>query len=80
MLMTIRFRARVTTNFGLVKNKVLAYRTLFKGRGIHHSNMCLEITHDMYIHGYCMLLFDLTPDQAASEGDVSSPTNGHIRL
>jgi len=27
-----------------------------------------------------MLLFDLTPDLAASEGHTSDPTNGHIRL
>jgi hypothetical protein len=38
-----------------------------------------KITH-MYIHGYFMLLFDLTPDQADSEGHVSPPTNGYIRL
>jgi hypothetical protein len=27
-----------------------------------------------------MLLFDLKPDRAASEGHVSPPDNGHIRL
>ena len=31
----------------------------------------LQITHDMYINGYFMLLFDLTPDLAASEGHTS---------
>jgi hypothetical protein len=27
-----------------------------------------------------MLVFDLTPDLAASEGHASDPVNGHIRL
>jgi hypothetical protein len=27
-----------------------------------------------------MLVFDLTPDLAASEGHTSNPVNGHIRL
>jgi hypothetical protein len=34
----------------------------------------------MFINGYFMLIFDLTPDQAASEGYVSPASNGHIRL
>jgi hypothetical protein len=34
----------------------------------------------MYINGYFMFLFDLTPDEAASEEHVSPPNNGHIRL
>ena len=43
------------------KTSVMGYRTLFEGSGIHHSNSGLQITH-MYINGYFMLLFDLTPD------------------
>jgi len=27
-----------------------------------------------------MLVFDLTPDLAASEGHISDPTNGNIRI
>jgi hypothetical protein len=50
---------------------VMGYRTLFEGSGIYHSNSGLQITHDMYIAGYLMLLFDLTPDRAASESHVS---------
>ena len=46
------------------KTSVMGYRTLFEGSGIHHSNAGLQITHDMYIAGYFMLLFDLTPDWA----------------
>jgi hypothetical protein len=49
------------------KTTVMGYKTLFEGCGIHHSNSGLQITHDMYISGYFMLLFDLTPDMAASE-------------
>jgi len=54
---------------------VMGYRTLFEGAGIHHSNSGLNITPYMYRHGYFMLLFDLTPDRAASEGHASqNPT------
>jgi hypothetical protein len=28
----------------------MAYKTLFEGIGIHHSNAGLQITHDMYIN------------------------------
>ena len=49
------------------KTSVMGYRTLFEGSDIHHSNSRLQITHDMYINGYFMLLFDLTPDRGASE-------------
>ena len=38
------------------------------------------MTHDMYINGYFMLLFDLTPDRGASEGHTSHPENGSIRI
>ena len=62
------------------KTSVMGYRTLFEGSGIHHSNSGLQITHDMYISGYFMLLFYLTPDRAASEGHTSHPDNGNIRV
>ena len=45
------------------RTSVMGYRTLFEGSGIHHSNTGLQITHDMYINGYFLLLFDLTPDR-----------------
>ena len=38
---------------------VMGYRTLFEGSVIHHSNTGLMITHDRYINGFFMLLFDL---------------------
>ena len=34
----------------------------------------------MYINGYFMLVFDLTPDHAASEGHTSHPESGNIRI
>jgi len=62
------------------KTLVIGYRTLFEGSGIHHSNSGLQITHDMYINSYFMLLFDLTRDRAASQGHTSHPDNGNIRV
>jgi hypothetical protein len=67
-------------DMGHEKTSAMAYRTLFVGSGIHHSNSALQITHDSYIEGFFMLLFDLTPDLAASEGHASHPDNGHIRV
>ena len=57
----------------------MAYRTLFEGSGIHHSNSELQITPEMYIKGYFILLFDLTPDRAAS-GHTSHPDTGNVRI
>ena len=62
------------------KTAVMGYRTLFEGSGIHHSNSGLQITPDKYINGFFMLVFDLTPDFAASEGHTSNPATGNIRL
>jgi hypothetical protein len=41
---------------GPEKTSVMAYNTLFEGSGLHHSNSGLQITRDMYINGYFMLL------------------------
>jgi hypothetical protein len=57
----------LTMDMGHGKTSVMAYRTLFVGSGIHYSNVGLQLTHDDYIKGFFMLLFDLTPDLAASE-------------
>ena len=62
------------------KKTVMAYRTLFEGSGIHNSNSGLQITPDMYINGYFMLLYDLTPNRAASEGHTSHQDNGNVRI
>ena len=61
------------------KTSVKGYATLFEGTGIHHSNSGLQITHDMYINGFFVIVYDLTPDLAASEGHVT-PTSGDIRI
>ena len=58
----------------------MAYRTLFEGSGIRHSNSGLQVTHPSFMNGYFMLLFDLTPDQGASEGHTSHPDSGNIRV
>jgi len=55
------------------KTSVMGYRTLSEAFGIHHSNSGLQITHDMYINGFFMLLFDLTPYRSASEGHSPTP-------
>ena len=55
------------------KTSFMGYRTLFEASGIHQSNWGLQITHDMYIKGYFILLFDLTPDRDASERQTSHP-------
>jgi len=66
-------------NMGHEKTSVMGYRTLFEASGIHHSNSGLQI-YDIYINGYFMLLFDLTPDRSASEGHTSYPDSGNIRV
>jgi hypothetical protein len=65
---------------GREKTTVMGYRTLFEASGIRHSRMGLQITHDIYIAGYIMLLFDLTPDHVAAEGHTSHPDSGHIKI
>jgi len=62
------------------KTSVMWYRTLFDGSGIHHSKSGLQITPDMFINGYFMLLFVLTHDRAASGGHTSHPDNGNNRV
>jgi len=52
------------------KTSVKGYATLFEGTGIHHSNSGLQITHNMYINGFFVIVYDLTPDLAASEGHM----------
>jgi len=55
------------------KTPVMGYRTLFVASGLHHSNTGLQITHDVYINGCFLFLFDLIPDRGASEGHTSTP-------
>jgi hypothetical protein len=62
------------------KSYVMGYRTLLEGSSIHHSNTGLQITHDIYINGLFMLLFDLIPDRGSSKAHTSLPKNGNIRI
>ena len=62
------------------KTSVMLYRTIFEGSGIHHSNTGLQITHDMYINGFFMLPFVLSPDHGASEAHTSLTGNGNIGI
>jgi len=83
---TLYYNGRPIPNEGLAldmsheKTSVLAYNNIFEGSGIRHSNAGLQVTHRMFIAGYFMLLFYLTPDRAASEGHISLPDQGNIRL
>jgi hypothetical protein len=70
----------LTSDMSHEKTSVIAYKTLFEGSGIHHSNSGLQVTHDMFINGYFMLLFDLTPYLAASEGHASPSESSTIRI
>jgi len=70
----------LTLDMSHEKTAVMGYRTLFEGSGIHHSNTGLQITPAKYINGYFMLVFDLKPDLAASEGHISDPAHGDIRI
>ena len=56
------------------------YTTLFEESGIHHSNTGLQITNDIVITGFFMLVFDLTPDHGASEVHTSLPEDGNVRI
>jgi len=65
------------------KTYAMVYRTLFEGSAIHHSNAGHQITHDMIVNGYFMLLFDLTPGRGACKGHPSHPSHpeqGNIRV
>ena len=53
------------------KTSVKSYATLFEGTGIHHSNSGLQITHNMYINGFFVIVYNLTSDLATSEGHIS---------
>jgi hypothetical protein len=70
----------LTIDSGHEKTTTLAYKTLFEGSGIHHAISGLQITYDMYINWYFMLLFDLTPDLTESERHTSPIEPGNIRI
>jgi len=61
----------ISLNMSREKRSVKGYATLFEGTGLHHSKSGLQITHNMYINGFFVIVYDLTPDLAASEGHMS---------
>ena len=62
------------------KTSLMDYRAHFEWAGIHIWKTGPQITHDIYINIYIMLLFDLTTDRGASEAHTSLPGNGNIRI
>jgi len=64
---------------GHEKTSFMGYRKLCNASVIHHSNSGTQVTHDRYMNGYFMLLFDLAPDRGASNGHISHPDNDNIR-
>jgi hypothetical protein len=62
----------LTFDMGHEKTSVVAYKTVFEVPGIHHSKSGLQVTHNMFINVYFLLLFDLTHDLAVSEGKLST--------
>ena len=61
------------------ETSVMGCRTLFDCSGIQHSNSGIQVTHDMYINSYFILLLDLKPDLTTSERHTSHSGNGIIR-
>ena len=45
---------------------ITAYHTLFSGTGIHYMDEGNNISREEYPQGYALLVFDITPDAAAS--------------
>ena len=62
------------------KTSVMGYRKFFEKSGNYHSNSGLQITHNIYINGYFMQLFELATDRGISEGHNLHPDNGNIRV
>ncbi|XP_024943664.1 uncharacterized protein F54H12.2-like [Cephus cinctus] len=54
------------TDFGKSGLYVDAYHTLFSGTGIHFLNEGNSISRNAYAGGYCLFVFDLTPDLSAN--------------
>jgi len=55
------------------KTSVMGYRTLFVGSGIHHSNAGHQITHDMFVNSYFMLLFISLRTRALQRTTLPTP-------
>ncbi|XP_063912035.1 uncharacterized protein F54H12.2-like [Zophobas morio] len=66
---------------GTSKNYIAMYHTLFSGTGIHFLNEGNDIGREAYPDGYCIAVFDLTPDlSAGSLSHWNLVKNGSVRL
>jgi hypothetical protein len=68
----------LTLDMSNENTSVLAYDTLFTDSGIHHAHAGFQISRTMYLNVFFMLVFDLTPELAASGGHTSQLTQGSI--
>lgn len=60
---------------------VRAYHTLFSGTGIHFLNEGNDISRENYSNGYCLMVFDLTPDLSANASTHwNLVRNGSLRV
>jgi hypothetical protein len=62
------------------KHYMSSYNTLFNATGTQFSETCSNISYQEYSEGYCFTIFDLTPDLSASQGHLSAPQSGNLRL
>lgn len=62
------------------KQYTRAYRTLFTGTGIHHSDNGHQISLNAIANGFFLLAFDLTADGAAYDSCRSLLNQGTIRI
>ena len=53
---------------------------MFNAGGMQFSLNTCNISYEEYANGYCFSIFDLTPDLSASEGHLSPPQSGNLRL
>jgi hypothetical protein len=62
------------------RNCVQSYNTLFAGSGIHWKDEGNDISLLDYDRGYCLYVFDLTPDLSAHEAHWNLQRQGIVRL
>lgn len=69
------------TNFTGKNQYVEAYHTIFSGTGIHYMNEGNNIDRKDYPNGYCLFVFDLTPDQSSRfAGHWNLVKTGSVRI
>lgn len=56
------------------------YHTLFSGTGIHFLNDGNNISRENYPNGYCLMVFDLTPDLSANLSHWNLIKHGSVRI